>query len=89
MGLTVIMIQIAVRTGRVPGLGKALAMTGVYSYSIYLFHQPYVMYAGDKLQSYHIGVYLILAAAIIAAIVMISMCVEYAINLLVSKLPTT
>lgn len=89
MGLTVMLAQIVAWTGKVPGLGKGLVKAGVYSYSIYLFHQPFVMYAGEQLRSHQIGVYFVVAAAIIAVICLVSMAVEYTMNRLISKLPTT
>ena len=47
MGLSVILIHVAYRLGSAPGSGRVLVRAGVYSYSLYLFHQPYVMYAGE------------------------------------------
>ncbi|MFZ2448724.1 MAG: acyltransferase [Syntrophobacteraceae bacterium] len=86
MGLSIIMIHLAVWAGKVPGLGKAFGMAGIYSYSIYLFHQPFVMYAGDKLRSYHLGLFFLLATAIIAVIALVSMCCEYAVNRALDRL---
>ena len=63
-----------------PGLGRALALAGVYSYGIYLFHQPYVMYAGEKLRPHSLGEFLVLASAVIVLVALGSMCLEYAVN---------
>ncbi len=89
MGLTIILAQIAARTARIPGLGKGLAKAGVYSYGIYLLHQPFVMYAGEQLRSYPLGIYFVLAAAIIMLIALIAMIIEYTVNRLISRLPAT
>ncbi len=80
MGLSVILIHVAYRFNRVPGLGRALAKAGVYSYGIYLFHQPYVVYTGEHLQPYSLGVFLVVAFAVIVPIALVSMCFEYTVN---------
>jgi peptidoglycan/LPS O-acetylase OafA/YrhL len=85
MGLSLILIHAAYRFDRVPGLGRSLAVAGVYSYSIYLFHQPYVMYAGEKLCPCSIGVFLILALAVVVLVTLVSMSLEYAVNRAVSR----
>lgn len=85
MGLSVILIHLAKLFEKVPGLGRSLATAGVYSYGIYLFHQPYVTYFGEKMHSLHIGVFFIAASAIIAAIAVLSMVLEYGTNRLVSR----
>jgi peptidoglycan/LPS O-acetylase OafA/YrhL len=80
MGLSLILMHLAYRLDRIPGLGRWLAWGGVYSYSIYLFHQPYVMYVGEKLRPYSLAVFLILANALLVLIAAISMCFEYTVN---------
>ncbi len=85
MGLSVILIHAACRFDRAPGVGRSLALAGVYSYSIYLFHQPYVMYAGEKLRSFSIGVFLILASVVIVLAALVSMSLEYAANRAVTR----
>ena len=80
MGLSVILIHVAYRLDRIPGLGRWLALGGVYSYSIYLFHQPYVMYAGEKLRPDSLGVFLVFASAVTVLIALGSMCLEYTVN---------
>ena len=80
VGLSVIMIHVAYRLDGAPGLGRALALAGVYSYSIYLLHQPYVMYVGEKLRPHSLGVFLVFASAVAVLIALGSMCLEYAVN---------
>jgi peptidoglycan/LPS O-acetylase OafA/YrhL len=80
MGLSVVLIHAAYRLNMAPSLGKPLAMAGVYSYGIYLFHQPYIMYASEKLRSYDPGDFLVFAFALTVFIALISMCLEYATN---------
>ncbi|MEN6442090.1 MAG: acyltransferase [Syntrophobacter sp.] len=88
MGLAGIMIYLAGLAGKIPGIGKALAMTGAYSYGLYLFHQPFVMYAGDRLQTYNIGIFILIASAVIGVITVVSMCSEYGINHALNRLGT-
>ncbi len=80
MGLSVILIHVAYRLNSAPGLGRSIALAGVYSYSIYLFHQPYAMYAGEKLRPYGLGVFLVFASAAIVLIALVSICLEYLVN---------
>ncbi len=79
-GLSVVMIRVAAPAARIPWLGKALLKTGVYSYGLYLFHQPFVMAAGEKLQPCGTGTFLIAATALTALVAAASMGVEYAVN---------
>lgn len=80
MGLAFIMIYLAALVGKIPGAGKAMAATGAYSYGLYLFHQPFVMYAGEKLKDYNIGIFFLIASAVIGVIAVISMYAEQGIN---------
>ena len=80
MGLSVILTHAAFQLDRIPGLGRAFALAGVYSYSIYLFHQPYVIFAGEKLRPCSFAVFLISASAVILLISLVSMSFEYAVN---------
>jgi peptidoglycan/LPS O-acetylase OafA/YrhL len=80
MGLSVLMIHIARLCDSIPGVGKSLAKTGVYSYSIYLMHQPYVMYVGRTIRSAGMGFFLGVAWAAILVVVIGSISLEYLIN---------
>ena len=80
MGLSVILMHVAQRLDKAPVLGRAIALAGVYSYGIYLFHQPYVMYAGETLRPYNLTVFLIFASAVTVVVASVSMGVEFATN---------
>jgi peptidoglycan/LPS O-acetylase OafA/YrhL len=70
MGLSLVMMHAAAGIDRVRFAGRALGFAGVYSYGIYLFHQPYLMFLGRELAPYSIGVFVIitlLGTALIAA----------------------
>ena len=79
-GLALILIHAARLLDSIPGIGKAFAIAGVYSYSIYLFHQPYVIFAGERLQARSFPVFLISASAIICLISLMSIGIESAVN---------
>jgi hypothetical protein len=85
MGLSVILIHAAYHLDRMPGLGRAFALAGVYSYSIYLFHQPYVIFAGEMLRPCSFAVFLVSASAVIVLISLVSMSFEYAVNRAVKR----
>jgi peptidoglycan/LPS O-acetylase OafA/YrhL len=86
MGLSAVMIEFAYLADRAPGLGKALAKTGVYSYSIYLLHQPYMMYTGRMLRSSGLGVFLCLSCAAAFLVVLGSLSIEYGVNHAVNRI---
>jgi peptidoglycan/LPS O-acetylase OafA/YrhL len=79
-GLSVILTHAAYRLDRVPLLGRSLAWAGVYSYSIYLFHQPYLIFAGERLRPFSFGVFLVSASAVIVLIALVSMSFERTVN---------
>ncbi|MCE5335861.1 MAG: acyltransferase [Desulfobacteraceae bacterium] len=85
MGLSLIMIHLAAGIDRVPWLGKAFAAAGVYSYSIYLLHQPYVMYFGGVLTTFHIGAVLLVGAVAIMVVSVLSMWLERGVNGVVDR----
>jgi peptidoglycan/LPS O-acetylase OafA/YrhL len=85
MGLSLVLIKVGYLFDRVPGLGRWLAQAGVYSYSIYLFHQPYVIYVGEKLRPYSLAVFLVVASAVTVLIALVSMCLEYAVNRAINR----
>jgi peptidoglycan/LPS O-acetylase OafA/YrhL len=80
MGLSVILIHAARHLDRAPGVGRALSLAGVYSYGIYLFHQPYMIFAGEHLRPCSFGVFLIAASALILLISLVSVSLEYSVN---------
>jgi peptidoglycan/LPS O-acetylase OafA/YrhL len=80
LGLSVILIHVAYRLNSAPGLGRSLSLAGVYSYSIYLFHQPYVMYVGERLRPHSLGVFLVFACVATLLVALVSMCLEYVVN---------
>ncbi len=86
MGLSIILANLANQLKRIPVAAKIFSFVGVYSYSVYLFHQPYVMYFGNRLHGSGIWVYLTLGSAIVAAVVAGAACVEWSVNKGVARL---
>ena len=80
MGLSIILAHLSNQLNRIPILAGMFSFVGLYSYSVYLFHQPYVMYAGEKLHGTGIWVYLTLGSAIVAAVVAGAAYVEWSVN---------
>jgi peptidoglycan/LPS O-acetylase OafA/YrhL len=68
--------------------GAILARIGVYSYGLYLIHQPYVTYFGERMQHMGMGAFVVVAAAVIAALVLIAMPLERVVNHVVDHIAT-
>ena len=85
MGLSVIMIHLASAIGRVPAAGKALATAGIYSYGIYLLHQPYIMYIGEKLRPFPFSVFFVASAAMVVLVSFAATHIEYAVDRIVGR----
>jgi len=66
--------------------GTLLGWAGAYSYGIYLFHQPYVMYWGERLRSLSMPAFLLCATGILLAIAVASGTIERAIDRLTRPL---
>lgn len=69
-----------------PKTGSVLTTVGVFSYGIFLLHQPYVMSVGHQLRGASLLMFTVTAAASIAAISTGSIFVERYINQLASRL---
>ena len=80
VGLAVILAHVARRLEPVRGLGALLAGAGVYSYGLYLVHQPYVIYFGALMRGLPPPVFLALAPLVIAALALGAMVLERAVN---------
>lgn len=69
MGFSIILAHTARIIAWLEAPGRLIAAAGVYSYSIFLLHQPYMMYAGSHVQSLSL-----LQAALVAFAVMAVLC---------------
>jgi peptidoglycan/LPS O-acetylase OafA/YrhL len=81
MGLFIILAQ-AMRwlACAVPWVGSVLTTVGVYSYGLYLLHQPYVITFGRFLSAYSLPVFVFCAAGVMLAITLLSIFIEKQVN---------
>jgi peptidoglycan/LPS O-acetylase OafA/YrhL len=64
----------------------ALAYVGVYSYGLYLIHQPYATYFGDRMRGMNMVEFIAIAAGLITVIAMASAYLERYVNALTNRL---
>ncbi len=85
-GLFVILAQLAWHSRRLVRVEAALAYVGVYSYGLYLIHQPYATNFGDRMRGMNMLEFVVMAAAMIAAIAMASSYLEKWVNAATNRL---
>jgi peptidoglycan/LPS O-acetylase OafA/YrhL len=79
-------VGVAGLISRVSGLARIVALVGVYSYGLYLIHQPYVIWLGLRIRPQPVPSFLfifLLTAAVLSAW---GIVLEKATNALVTKL---
>jgi len=64
---------------------KAFGLVGIYSYGLYLIHQPYVIWLGLRIREQPIWMFLLIAIATLAVLSAWGMLLEKATDTLVSK----
>lgn len=69
----------------VPPLGSLLTTVGVYSYGIFLLHQPYVITVGHALRGYSLPVFTLAAGLAITLICVGSIFIERHLNRLTTR----
>jgi peptidoglycan/LPS O-acetylase OafA/YrhL len=84
-GLFIILAHISIWADMLPSLGRMLAYVGAFSYGLYLVHQPYVIYFGDRLQELTILTASLLGCVIIAIITICAIPLERYVNQLASR----
>jgi peptidoglycan/LPS O-acetylase OafA/YrhL len=65
---------------------KVFGLLGVYSYGLYLIHQPYVIWLGLRIRDQTIWMFLLIAVATLAVLSAWGMLLEKATDALVDKL---
>ena len=70
-------------SSRVAGV---LALAGAYSYGLYLIHQPYVLYFGERMRHLSFAAFLMLGGVLIATLAVLSGGVEYGVNRVISRM---
>ena len=83
-GLFIIVARAARAAGRAPALKYVLSFAGIYSYGIYLFHHPYVLYFGEHLRGYPMLIFVMAASVLIAIISAGAVFIERFLNRLTS-----
>jgi len=61
-------------------VGAAALAVGASSYGLYLVHQPYVLYFGERMRSLDAAAFVVTASAIIAVLTLGAMALERAVN---------
>jgi peptidoglycan/LPS O-acetylase OafA/YrhL len=65
---------------------KTFGLVGIYSYGLYLIHQPYVIWLGLRIREQPVWMFLLIAIATLAVLSAWGMLLEKATDTLVSKL---
>src|SRR5437899_1542609 len=65
---------------------KVFGLVGLYSYGLYLIHQPYVIWLGLRIRAQPIWMFLLIAVATLAVLSAWGMLLEKATNTLMNKL---
>lgn len=87
MGLFILMAQAVRRAACLsPALGSVLTTVGVYSYGLYLLHQPYVATVGPLLSSSNFWVFSLLGSAVVLVITVLSISIEKLVNRIITGL---
>lgn len=86
VGLFLILAHVARGSERLPRLGAMLAHVGAFSYGLYLLHQPYVIYFGERLRDFSMPVFIVLACIIIALLTLGTIPLERYVNQLVDRI---
>jgi peptidoglycan/LPS O-acetylase OafA/YrhL len=68
------------------GLANVFGLVGLYSYGLYLIHQPYVIWLGLRIREQPIWMFLLISVATLAVLSGWGMLLEKATNTLVNKL---
>jgi peptidoglycan/LPS O-acetylase OafA/YrhL len=68
------------------GLAASLARIGAYSYGLYLIHQPYVIYVGDRMRDFGMPAFLAVTIVVMAVLVAILIPLERSVTRAVDAL---
>jgi len=79
-------VGVAGLISHVGGLDKIIGLVGVYSYGLYLIHQPYVIWLGLRIRPQPIWIFLCVFLITVAILSAWGIVLEQATNALVNKL---
>ena len=86
-GLSIILAHVT-RWGdkHLPFFGILFSTVGIYSYGLYLLHQPYVIHFGHELHGFGMSAFLLFATIVIAIVAVGGLVIERQVNRLASRL---
>jgi peptidoglycan/LPS O-acetylase OafA/YrhL len=84
-GLFVMLAHASVASYKLPRPAAVLSFVGIYSYGLYLVHQPYVIYFGERMRGLSMPVFVVGSAAIMALLTLCIIPVERAVNRMVTR----
>jgi peptidoglycan/LPS O-acetylase OafA/YrhL len=84
-GLFIILAHLSVWADLLPRLGSRLAHVGAFSYGLYLLHQPYVIYFGERLRDSGMLTVSLIGCVIIAVLTTCTIPLERYVNQLTSR----
>ena len=79
-------VGIAGLISRVSALGKVIALVGIYSYGLYLIHQPYVIWLGLKIRPQSIAMFILIFVITAAVLSAWGIALEKTTNKVVNKI---
>jgi len=82
-------VGIAGLISRVSALGKVIGLVGIYSYGLYLIHQPYVIWLGLKIRPQSIAMFILIFVITAAILSVWGIVLEKTTNTLVNKIIPT
>ena len=88
-GLAVVIAHVAAAIGRLKHVGPMVTTVGAGSYGLYLIHQPYAIYFGERLRGLGLSDFLAVSGAVVILIALVSLGIENGVNHLVKKLAGT
>jgi peptidoglycan/LPS O-acetylase OafA/YrhL len=71
---------------RLDRVSRWIALVGVFSYGLYLIHQPYVIWVGVRIKEQPVWVFLLLAVALMIILSVWGMLLEKSTNVLIDRL---
>ena len=84
-GLFVVTANVAAMLSRWAWSGAVLAPVGAFSYGLYLFHQPYVLYAGERWRGLPTVPYLLAATLLIGVLFVAARAIERLVGRLTDR----
>ncbi|MCC6640055.1 MAG: acyltransferase [Deltaproteobacteria bacterium] len=80
MGLFALLAHLARALLVLPGLRRPLLFLGAYSYGFYLLHQPYVLWAGERLRDLSLGPFVLAGGLVLVFLAWGSGLLERVVN---------